>query len=491
MALELVVGRITAPYVGVSTYTWTIVIGVVLAGISLGNSIGGWMADRWTSIRLLGRIFVLSGLVSLTMLAVDILNTFTDIEKITPENLPLIVVLALFVIVLTFVPCVILGTISPIVAKLAVQDLDKTGSTVGQIYAAGATGSIVGTFATGFFLISRLGTYTIIWGVGMLLLILGFLLLLGHRWTWLLLSFLLLGAGTTAAVRMNWLKGPCLRETDYYCIRVWEDERDGEIVYKLILDRLLHSYSYLDQPTKLVYEYEKLYAEATAYQSRRRERLHALFIGGGGYTFPRYMEALYPDSTLHVIEIDPGVTEVAHDLLGLSRDTQVVTYNEDARMFLKRDPNHSFDLIFGDAFNDFSVPYHLTTREFNERVHAWLAKDGLYMVNLIDGPRGDFMRAYAHTLRQTFDYVYIALDIDSWRRSSRSTIVFVASDTPLDIEELQSLDIGDGIPRLAHKLLPEDVFNELLAEGRKVILNDRYAPIDMMLLPVFFEQKPE
>ena len=34
MVLELVAGRIIAPYVGVSLYTWTSVIGVVLAGIS-------------------------------------------------------------------------------------------------------------------------------------------------------------------------------------------------------------------------------------------------------------------------------------------------------------------------------------------------------------------------------------------------------------------------------------------------------------------------
>jgi len=47
MVLELVAGRIIAPYVGVSLYTWTSVIGVVLAGMSLGNYLGGKLADRW------------------------------------------------------------------------------------------------------------------------------------------------------------------------------------------------------------------------------------------------------------------------------------------------------------------------------------------------------------------------------------------------------------------------------------------------------------
>ncbi|MDF1513919.1 MAG: fused MFS/spermidine synthase [Anaerolineae bacterium] len=491
MTLELAVGRITAPYVGVSLYTWTIVIGVVLAGISLGNYVGGWLADRWTSPRLLGRIYILGGLFSLSILAVDVLNTFYDLERITPDNLSFIAILALFVIVLCFLPCVILGTISPIVVKLAVHDLDKTGRTIGRIYAAGAAGSILGTFTTGFFLISWLGTRTVIWSIGMVLLLIGILLLLRRRWFGLLLSILIVGGGSAAAVNLGWLNGPCLRETNYYCIRVHEDELDGEQVRKLVLDRLLHSYTYVDNPTKLVYGYEKLYAEATTYQAQRKEHLSTLFIGGGGYTFPRYVEALYPESDIHVIEIDPGVTEVAHDMLGLNRDTRVRTFNEDARMFLGREPTTSYNLIYGDAFNDYTVPYHLTTREFNERVHAWLAEDGLYMVNLIDGPYGNFMRSYAHTLRQTFRYVYMALNVDNWRRSPRSTIVFIATDTPLDMEMLQSIETGEDSPRLADLVLTEDTFDALLAEGRAITLSDSFAPTDLMLLPVFLDQVPD
>ena len=47
LILELVAGRILAPFIGVSLYTWTSIIGVVLAGISLGNYLGGRIADRW------------------------------------------------------------------------------------------------------------------------------------------------------------------------------------------------------------------------------------------------------------------------------------------------------------------------------------------------------------------------------------------------------------------------------------------------------------
>jgi len=36
LVIELIAGRIMAPYIGVSLYTWTSIIGVVLAGISVG-----------------------------------------------------------------------------------------------------------------------------------------------------------------------------------------------------------------------------------------------------------------------------------------------------------------------------------------------------------------------------------------------------------------------------------------------------------------------
>jgi spermidine synthase len=484
MILELVAGRIIAPYVGVSLYTWTSVIGVVLAGISLGNYVGGWLADRYASLRLLGSIFALAGLTAFGILAVDVLG------RVTPGEWPIIIEIMVLVAALFFLPSVILGTISPVVAKLAVQDLARTGRTVGQIYAAGSVGSIVGTFATGFVLISWLGTHVIVWGVALFLLLLGLLFLLGGRWVWMLVAIFLLGGSTAIADNRGWLDGPCTRETNYFCIKVQEQERDGETVRVLTLDRLVHSYTSVDNPTKLVYGYEQMYAEATAYRAKEDEHLRALFIGGGGYTFPRYMEAVYPGSELHVIEIDPGVTEVAHDYLGLARDTDVVSYNEDARLFLERDPSTGYDLIMGDAFNDFSVPYHLTTKEFNDRVQAWLADDGLYIVNIVDGAGGRFLRAYVHTLQQTFRYVYLAPTLESWREASRSTFVLIASDAPVDRSALQGFDAGDGVALLGLRLLAEDEVATLLDEGRVVTLTDQYAPVDQMLAPVFREEVP-
>ncbi len=479
MILELVAGRIIAPSVGVSLYTWTSVIGVILAGISVGNYIGGRLADRWASPRLLGLMFFLAGLTALGVLAIDQLGLIDYIEW------PLILEILALIAALFFIPCTILGTVSPIVVKLAMRDLARAGRTVGQIYAFGSVGSIAGTFLTGFWLISQFGTYMIVLGVAILLLLLGLSFLLGRRWWGAALALPLLIGGALWAGQQGWLKGPCMDETNYFCIKVKEEDKDGEIVRTLILDRLVHSYTSLDNPAKLVYGYEKVYAELTAHQAEHHDALRALFIGGGGYTFPKYMEVIYPDSILDVIEIDPGVTEVAYTHLGLSRDTRIASHNEDARMFLYREPTERYDLIMGDAFNDFSVPYHLTTREFNERVHAWLEPDGLYMVNIIDGTYGRFLRAYVHTLQQTFAHVYVAPTNTDWRAASRNTIVIVGTDTPLDINAFAA----DSYWR--EWLLSDEEVETLLTEDVAVLLTDRYAPVEQMLAPVFLGKGPE
>jgi spermidine synthase len=485
MILELVAGRMIAPHVGSSLYTWTSIIGVVLAGIMLGNYLGGRLADRWASLRFLGGIYILAALTSFVVLWVDRMG------RVTPNDWPIVVEILALTTAMFFVPCTILGMISPMVAKLAVSDLAKTGSTVGKIYAAGALGSIVGTFATGFVLISWFGTYTIIWGVALVLGALGLIFLLGARWESAALAALIVVGVAWLATDQGWRTSPCMRETNYYCIKSYDEDHDGESVRLLVLDHLVHSYVSLTNPKTLVYGYEKMYAEIAQYRTRTKQSPEVLMIGGGGYTFARYMQTTYPNNEMHVVEIDPGVTQFAYDYLALPREMKIITTNEDARTFFARPPTKKYDLILGDAFNHYSVPYHLTTKEFNDRVHEWLADDGLYAVNIIDGPYGEFVRAYYHTLQQTFKSVYLTEGNYAWRTVSRSFFVLIATDRPMDLATLADCDAGDG-DALTWRLLADSTeMNKLLTEAPLVTLTDQYAPVDQMLASVFTEFTPK
>jgi MFS family permease len=158
MVIELVAGRIIAGYLGSSLYTWTSVIGIVLAGLAIGNYIGGRLADRYELRRMLAILFIVS---SVAAISISIFNDFVG-EMRALWFLPWPARVASHVALVFFLPSCLLGMISPVVAKMALDLGRETGRTIGNVYAWGVAGSILGTFMTGFYLMELFRTTTII-----------------------------------------------------------------------------------------------------------------------------------------------------------------------------------------------------------------------------------------------------------------------------------------------------------------------------------------
>ena len=70
LVLEILAGRLLAPYVGVTLETYTGIIGTVLAGIALGNWLGGRLADTRDPRTLLGPTIAIGGMLALACLPV-------------------------------------------------------------------------------------------------------------------------------------------------------------------------------------------------------------------------------------------------------------------------------------------------------------------------------------------------------------------------------------------------------------------------------------
>jgi len=177
MVIELVAGRILAPYIGVSLYTWTSIIGVILAGIALGNYLGGSIADKHPSPLVLAAIFIVGSLATVAILPAA--KAFGPALWLI--DLSVMWSLTLKIAVIFFLPAFVLSMVSPLVIKLALADLGQTGGVVGTIYACSTVGSILGTFMTGFFFISWFGTRTIVWLVAAVLVLTGILAWLSWR----------------------------------------------------------------------------------------------------------------------------------------------------------------------------------------------------------------------------------------------------------------------------------------------------------------------
>ncbi len=489
LILEIVAGRILAPVIGVSLYTWTSIIGVVLAGISAGNYLGGLTADRFPSRSTLGLI-----LLGASIFAIIILPLI-EVTGEAFDSLPIILRIVLLTATLFLPVSLILGMVTPVVIKLHLRELAKTGNVVGRFYAVSTAGSILGVFLTGFVLIQWIGTRPIVLAVAIFLF--GMALLFGNLWRVrfklpALAAVAIAGLFTGLSFALGWVDSDCQEESNYFCIKVKEREIEGHRVRTLTLDQLVHSYVAMDDPTFLVYGYEKVTADFAALQYARTESFNTLFIGGGGYTMPRLIEEEYPDATVEVIEIDPLVTEVAHTYLGLPRSTSIVTYNLDARMQMQSLSYGKYDMVVGDAFNDFSVPYHLTTLEFNQRVKELLKPRGLFIVNIVDNLNtGRFLRAYVNTLSRTFDHVYILRDDDLWEDDPRSnvTYVVVGADEVINPQDLSRANEGAGRGVPVSRFMPEEVFNRWFYREERILLTDGYVPVDQLIAPLYLRSR--
>jgi predicted membrane-bound spermidine synthase len=488
LVIELVAGRVLAPYVGVSLYTWTSIIGVVLAGISGGAYAGGWLADRRPKDSTLGWLLLASGVAAICIAPAT--NWLASEEgllsqfNIAPTLLQRVVLLSFS---LFFLPAFFLGMISPVAVKLAVRDVETAGRVVGRIYAVSTLGSILGTFVTGFWLVAQFGTRQTLVGVGIVLIACALLFggLLPRR-ARAAIAIVLVACAAYASLWPAALPPPHqdpllqpsgtgiihFEESQYYTIQVERTIRDdtGAPLHALQLDHLVHSYADLDDPSWLEYGYLRTFNEVIEHTAKQRPVFRLLFIGGGGYTLPRLVDQLHESAEVDVVEIDPAVTRVARRFFGVPRDAAIRTINEDARWFAMHG-GEPYDAIFIDAFNDLSVPYHLTTRELTEQLRRLLTPDGALVVNVIeDFHHGRFLASYTRTLQAVFgdEHVAILMDAAEDMESTRSTFVVIAS-------------------RAAH-VLPPSATRNYVRQRRGIVLTDDFAPVDNMLAPLFRER---
>jgi MFS family permease len=444
LVLEILGIRLLAPYVGLTLETTTTIIGTVLAGIAAGAALGGQAADRVDGRRLLALLLAAGGV--LAMLTVPLARGLGDALRGGGDAAAFTVTL-----VALFPPAAVLSAVTPTVARMQLRDLGETGSVVGRLSAWATAGGLVGTFATGFVIVPLVPTDVAVLVVGGVLVALG--VLAGAA------PAFVLGALALAAISLA-VGPPCDAETDYHCARVLEDP--GRPTGRtLMLEDLPHSYVDLADPRYLEFVYTRWIGAAM--DGLDDGPLDALFIGGGGFTLPRYVAATRPGSRSRVLEVDGDLVALARERLGLRTGPALAVHVGDARVTLRDEPTASADLVVGDAFGNRAVPWHLTTAEFVADVRRVLRPGGLYALNVIDYQPLGLVRAEAATLLEAFDEVALVTHAEPG-----GNFVFLASDGALPpLEGMRVLDRAE-VERLAADADP---------------LRDDDAPADQLLTP--------
>jgi len=491
MVVELVAGRIVSRHLGASIYTWTSVIGVILAGLAAGNYVGGWLADRFRPRATLGALFLLSSATCVGIIVGD--NVVGRSSALWGLPWPARVVAHVGLVF--FLPAALLGTIGPVVARRALDLGRRTGQTLGSVYAWGVLGSLAGTFLTGYVLIDRMGTSAIIWSVAGILALTGLLHLprspQGFGWaaTLVLASWLAhtptpraIALGELLALREPVDPTVIYRDESRYS-HVEVREVPGSDLRGMYLDKLLHSQVSMHDPLRSHYGYIAIFSELTRFYAAPGSRLDTLTIGGGGYVFPRHLAATWPAGRTEVVEIDEAVTRAARLAFGLDESSSIRTHHADGRAFVNRaaaarrrgDHTAPYDFVYLDAVNDYSVPYQLTTVEFFENLRELLAPRGVLLVNAIDIlDSGRFVGALAGTLERVFAHVtvYTLDDYERMRGDSRLTFVLAASDRP------RADDRG------SFSRVPDATVAAYRRRSGDLILTDSYAPVEQLVAPV-------
>ncbi len=436
MAVEFGASRLLGNVFGTSNIVWAVIIGLVLVYLTLGNWLGGKIADRYPNWRTFFVILALAGLwvgfvpiISRPILKVSA-NAFDAMQ------IPVLAGSFLAVLLLFFIPVTLLGMVTPLVLKLLIQDTERTGRISGKISAVSTLGSFVGTFLTVLVLIPLVGTYRTFIVVSLVLIgiaLPGLLILKEKRLFMVFTGFffvvLIGGLVFIHGYDKNTQGLVYEKESAYNYIQVVEI---GEFRFlRLNEGQGMHS---IYHPNQFYYEgpwsqvlaaplFNPLENEGTDVDS-------IAILGLAAGTTARQAEAVYPQAHVDGYEIDPEIIRIGKEWFGMDLPN-LTSYAQDARWGISHTDKH-YDIISVDAYRPPYIPAHLVTREFFLTVYEKLNTDGVMAINVGRGPQDRrLVDAMSSTIASVFPKVFCVDLPDTY-----NTMVFAARSETASWEHL-------------------------------------------------------
>lgn len=490
MAFEMLGSRYLNPYFGSGIYTWAALIATVLIALMVGYFIGGWLADRWPTHKLLAGLIVASAVyLAFVPLAADgvLAAIFDAIESVRTGSLAA-------ALALLFVPLTLLGVYSPFAIRLTLRSTTQSGRVAGRIYGISTFGSVFGTLFATFWLIPTLGSRSITY------LLAGVALLSG-------LSFLAAvpaiagGMRRAVAALMPMVMGPAVLlvagavpalaqtkeiferydagknavrlveqiETSYNNIFITQRGDFITMSFRLRRRDETESVINLRDIGELPLPYTRAMTVGLAYAD---ELESMLMIGLGGGTTSRYVARHVKGIDVTVAELDGGVIKMAKKHFKLKEGPRYKILERDGRVHLMRNRKARYDIVMVDAFRGGYVPFHLLTREFYELLKKRLTPGGVAVFNVHGGTR--LFESTMKTLKSVFGHVETV-------PAAGSIIAVVRNGPPLSVEEAtRRAEARQALYEFRYDL-------RVLLQGRREIgigprarlLTDDFAPVNL------------
>lgn len=478
MILELVASRVLSPYFGNTNLVWTSVIGIILLSSSIGNYIGGILADKKKIVEKLKTVLIFSFVSVMfipfieTPIILSVSKIFSDIK----------IGAIMSTILLFFIPSLLIGVLSPIILKLKIDSIENVGKTSGKISAIATIGGIIGTFLGGFYLIPNFGSVHILFVLALVLLYLLPLV----EWkldkktiivvvliTFISLIVMLYNMDMNSETGKLVLEskenvGAVSYDTQYGRVLIYNAYKNDEPVRVLNIDSGFESLTYIDEEKRndLVLSYTQYY---DLMFNANIDIKDTLLIGGAGYSYPKHYISKNLEKNMDVVEIDGEITEIAKEYFYLNDLIEDYNLNENKRLGLITDDGRTYlnnndkkyDAILNDAFSGSTPAKTLTTKEAIERIKESLNENGLYLTNVIsslEGENSKFIKAIINTLKQVFKNVYLVpcqtIDVDTVQNN-----MVIASDDELKFDKLY----------------------QYVIEENEIVLTDDYCPVDTLV----------
>ena len=505
MGIEMSASRLISVYFSSSQIIWTIIIGVIMIAMAVGNYWGGRQADKKPSYFRLYFELLFAGawIVLIPFLGRFIIAGISVLFALFVTK-GLVIWSALFSCLILFVPPLLfLGKVTPSLIKYSLGE-KVSGKVIGLLEALNTVGSIIGTFLPTFLTIPFIGTSNSFVLFGSIIAVLGLVYLV----TFYIDKF----KNRPKEAEINEEKAPEIKEENkekksgikalvlssvYSALWIlglvvstnvsfvfWGDKNmisESESMYNYLkVDRegkttyfstnvLYGVQSCINDDYSLT---EMYYDNLLISRYVVKENPNILVLGNGAGTYATMMkEYLKADCTITAIEIDQKIIDISYEYFKMSDDVNVIC--DDGRNYIARDKN-KYDIILVDAYSSISAPFHMTTTEFFTLVRDHLDDDGLMMmnINMWSTRKGSISSALCDTAYGVFDNLY-CLQINA----SSGAEVFATKNKEVDfIDEVKGVYVED--------MNLQTVFNKMKAnlkvyEDSGIRLYDDTADVEM------------